>query len=171
MKLIKPSLKYKESYLEALDEFNNNNITGFWHLFEDFRNIEKYLAQCELYSQGERLPKLLVPASTFWFIDNNEFIGHTNIRHELNGYLEKTGGHIGYHIRPSQWKKGYGTKILELALNESIKLGLKEVLITANEVNIASWKIIEKNGGVLVNTIEVKGEDSPIRRYRVNISK
>jgi predicted acetyltransferase len=44
---------------------------------------------------------------------------------------------------------GYGTAILTLALPAARALGLARVLVTCDEDNLASHKIIERNGGLL----------------------
>ena len=59
--------------------------------------------------------------------------------------------------------KGYGTKILELALDEAKKLGIEKALLTCEDDNINSAKVIEKNGGVLEN--KVTGDRKLKRRY------
>ena len=65
-------------------------------------------------ASGELLPK--VPFSLLWLAEGDEFIGEVSIRHELNRYLREEGGHIGYGIRPSRQRQGYGRLILALAL-------------------------------------------------------
>src|SRR6185295_6761440 len=71
-----------------------------------------------------------VRESTFWLIEEGEFIGRVSIRHTLNPRLEKLGGHIGYEIRPTMRRRGYGTLILSLALPETLKLGIRRALVT-----------------------------------------
>ena len=84
----------------------------------------------------------------------------------------KYGGHIGYSIRPTERNKGYSKINLYLALEKCQKLGLKEILITANDDNIASYKTIEAFGGELKNKIKNKETNNiPIRRYFINVEK
>jgi len=65
---------------------------------------------------------------------------------------------------------GYGGKTLELGLLEAKKLGLDKVLLTCDDNNIASWKMIEKNGGVLEDKIDnIKDKNKIVRRYWINI--
>ena len=52
-------------------------------------------------------------------------------------------GHIGYDIAPSFRGRGYGKQMLKFALIEAKKLGITKVLITANEDNYASRRVIE----------------------------
>ena len=58
------------------------------------------------------------------------------------------GGHIGYSIRPSYRRRGYGHRILQLALEKCGDLGMERVLVTCDEDNAASRRIIEANGFV-----------------------
>ena len=77
------------------------------------------------------------------------------------------GGHIGYGVRYSEWNRGYGTKMLGLALEKAKELHLSLVLITCNDDNLASARVMEKNGFVLGDKIivSVDGEDYLTRRY------
>lgn len=160
MELILPSVEYKASYIAAVKEFHAKqdgppmarHYVGLSvpELEADFEN---YVEKKKSESHGENLPEGWVPATTYWLIDNGEYIGGVAIRHELNENLKKFGGHIGYDIRPSQRGKGYGSKILELALPKAKELGITKVLVTCDATNIGSRKIIEKNGGVLENQV------------------
>ena len=111
-----------------------------------------------------------VPDSTFFLLDEerNILLGAVNIRHYLNDYLLKYGGHIGDGIRPSERNKGYATEMIRLALQECVKLGIRKVLIICDKSNIASAKTIIKNGGILENEIvDEKGRIE--QRYWINI--
>jgi predicted acetyltransferase len=85
----------------------------------------------------------------------------------LNEVLEKEGGHIGYDIRPSMRRKGYGTEILKLSLPIAKQIGLNRVMLTCDDNNIASWKIMEKNGAVIDEKYDYKGRYK--RRYWIDI--
>ena len=63
--------------------------------------------------------------------------------------LRDFGGHVGYGVRPSERGKGYATRMLVMALDKARQLGLKRVLITCDKDNLASARVIQKNGGVL----------------------
>ena len=106
-----------------------------------------------------------VPETIFWLIGDGQFIGRTSLRHSLNPKLLQFGGHIGYEIRPTQRRKGYGKLILRLALEQARAIGLTRVLVTCDDTNIGSAKIIEYNGGVLENTVLLAGDSVSTRRY------
>jgi predicted acetyltransferase len=91
-----------------------------------------------------------------WLIDDETYLGQVSIRPELStGYLMTYGGHIGYSIRPSSRRRGYGTEILALALAASREMNLKRVLVTCDSDNAASRKIIEHNGGIFESTMQM----------------
>ncbi|MEI6222765.1 MAG: GNAT family N-acetyltransferase [bacterium] len=164
MFLSEPSVVYKYSFLAAVEEFQGEERTldfiteGLEDNFEAF-----VLGMCER-AEGKHLPPGYVPESVFWLIDNDVFIGRVSIRHELSDFLYWEGGHIGYAIRPSARLKGYGKKILELALPEAKKLGILKVLVTCDDDNVGSRKIIEANGGVFENA--VPSSSRPVNKLR-----
>ncbi len=163
LRLIKPTAKYKKSFIEAMKEFHREEIKNDTDIKKLENNFVEFVKKMRDYEKGKNLPKGYVPASYYWLVDNLEFIGETTIRHRLTEALKKEGGHIGYGIRPTKRKRGYGTKILALALQKAKKLGIKKVLITCDDDNIGSWKIIEANGGILQDKIRYKGKLK--RRY------
>lgn len=170
MELIRPSKKYEKSWLQAIEEFRRDPKTiKLWEASGDINNIDDLARDAELRSKGEKLPPGWVPYDLYWAIDKNEFVGIVSIRHELNDYLKQFGGHIGAEVVPSKRRLGYGQKILELSLQKARELGLGKVLVTSFENNIASWKIIEKNGGKLEDKIKAAGESDVTRRYWINL--
>jgi predicted acetyltransferase len=160
MQLIRPTIDYQDSFLEALKEFQSegrNLDLNFDDLSADFEGYTDHLLGL---SDGKNLKPEYVPETVFWLVDDGVYIGKVAIRHNLTESLMRVGGHIGYEIRPTKRMQGYGSKILELAIPEAKKLNLEKVLITCDETNIGSRKIIENNGGVLEN-IEEQEEGKP----------
>ncbi|MBM3278293.1 MAG: GNAT family N-acetyltransferase [Candidatus Handelsmanbacteria bacterium] len=99
-------------------------------------------------ASDDALPRGWQQDQVFWLIGGGQYLGQTSIRPHLSSrYLLTYGGHIGYSIRPSRRRQGYGTRILALALEEARRLGLQRVLITCNSDNLPSKRIIEQNGG------------------------
>lgn len=89
----------------------------------------------------------------------------------LNDYLLKFGGHIGYAVRQSKRNRGYATEILSLGLKKAKELGFNKVLITVDEENIASEKVIIKNNGKLENIVFDAEENVNVKRYWIGINK
>jgi predicted acetyltransferase len=168
MELVLPTEQYQDSFIAAVREFQaggDTNERGKRYKQFIIADLEQHFAEFvekELsHARGENLPEGYVPETTLWLIDNNEFIGRVGIRHTLTEHLLQVGGHIGYDIRPGMRMRGYGSKILGLALPYATKLGIDKVLVTCDTSNIGSRKIIERNGGVLENRISdpAKGID------------
>ncbi|HTR18604.1 MAG TPA: GNAT family N-acetyltransferase [Candidatus Paceibacterota bacterium] len=177
MKLVLPDTKYKDSFIQAVKEFQGENDythRNRWYrklsILELEADFDGFVARELSHSRGENLSEGYVPMTEYWLIDGKEFIGHATLRHRLNDKLMQIGGHIGYDIRPSMRGKGYGNKILELALKKAKELGIKRVLVTSDERNIASRKIIEKNGGVLENQIPNPEMGYDALRFWIDIS-
>lgn len=59
-------------------------------------------------------------------------------------------GHVGYSILPCFRGKGYASAALAAMLKEAGALGLPHLTITCDATNEASRRVIEKNGGRLV---------------------
>lgn len=171
-KLIYPSPKYKDSYLEAVREYQAEGLEAYAELDvnELEAGIEAYTDRLRGESYGLNLPDGYVSHTTYWLIETDEYIGTVDIRHKLTEHLEKIGGHIGYQIRPSKRRMGYGEQILKLSLPKAKMLGLEKVLVTCDETNIGSKKIIEANGGKLED-IQEQGPDLPRKlRYWIDLS-
>ncbi|AKM82471.1 TPA: GNAT family acetyltransferase [Candidatus Berkelbacteria bacterium] len=174
LELVAPSKKYKKSFLEASEEYKNTDSgQGIDQSMKEICSeidFNKFVEEKIDHSKGINIANGYVPASEFWLIEGDEFIGRTSIRHSLNENLKKIGGHIGYTIRPSRRKMGYGTKILQLSLPKAKELGIDKALLTCDKDNIGSAKIIEKNGGVLENELEQSEGKPPKLRYWINFN-
>lgn len=98
---------------------------------------------------GTQVPRL--PGFVLWMWDG-EFCGSINFRwqpgtSELPAHVL---GHIGYAVVP--WKRGHGyaKEALRGMLAKAQAEGLDSVLVTTDPDNLASKRVIEANGGVLV---------------------
>lgn len=163
MFLTLPSTEYQESYIAALEEFRAEGSQEGLNLEKAKSNLPGLALKLREESEGKGLPEGWVPRTLYWLIDADEYIGEVSIRHYLNDSLRKIGGHIGYVIRPSKRRQGYGKKILELALPKAKELGIERALLTCIASNIASKKIIESAGGVFER--EAPGENGPRHYY------
>ena len=102
-----------------------------------------------LLPDGSSVPRL--PGYVRWIWDG-EFCGSIGFRWqpgttELPAYCL---GHIGYSIVPWKRGRGYASRALKLLLLEVREEGLPHVDITTDADNLASQRVIEVNGGRLV---------------------
>lgn len=116
--------------------------------------FRSYLKSCIQMSQGRRLPVHFVPQNVYWLYVQGWPVGIGKLRHALTDALRELGGHIGYAIHPEARRRGYGTIMLRLLLAEARRFGLREVLLTCDEDNTASRRVIQKNGGRLTGTAD-----------------
>lgn len=111
--------------------------------------FKSYLARKVDMSRGIELGPHLVPQTTYWLYSDSCPVGYGKLRLYLNEDLRKTGGHIGYCIRPAARGKGYGSILLSQLLKKAKEKNIPRVLLTCLETNAASKGVIENNGGML----------------------
>ena len=115
-----------------------------------FDEFSKYLEK-EINRKYNKVTFDDTPTISYIMYDNNKPIGLICLRTEIDDNWMKWSGNFYYKIRLSERKKGYGTKILTLALDEFKKMGFKEVYGQSSNGNIGSAKVIENNGGILLD--------------------
>ncbi|WP_379128578.1 GNAT family N-acetyltransferase [Paenibacillus sp. sgz500958] len=150
VRLVKPSMKLKEQYLDFYEEWIHSGEEMVpWVIKRDpsdFEDMLKFLGNTET---AVDLPEGWVPSTTSWLVDSDDnVVGAVNIRHSLNNELMNRGGHIGYGIRPSARRRGYATELLKQSLQITKELGISRVLVVCDAVNIASERTIRNNGGI-----------------------
>lgn len=132
-------------------------------------DFESYV--CALLERENNPPEGFVKDTVYWAKSENEIVGRIAIRHELNEFLSKIGGHIGYIVRPSWRGKGIATEMLRQLLLTETATSIQKLLLTCDETNIASEKTILKNGGVFESFVEM-GENKPRKkRFWIQLKK
>lgn len=154
--LVKPS---EISARETIDYREEHFANGEMHmhgssLLGQAPSYEDWLEQVQRNVSEETVNPDWVISSTFFAVRRSDrrVIGMVDIRHTLNDFLREYGGHIGYGVRPSERRKGYGTQILEQALAYCALIGRERVMLACYSDNPASRKIIIKCGGKLEKT-------------------
>jgi len=99
---------------------------------------------------------------------SDEIVGRTSIRHSLNEFLKREGGHIGFAVRSDHRRRGYATEILRQSLVIARSVGVEHVLVTCDDDNAASARVIERCGGTLDTLVESSTGGAPVRRYWID---
>lgn len=166
-KLVYPDIthhKLMEKYLQ--ETFDHGELfvngDGGCHRYDDYMQWLKKEKQNHL---GINLDQGWVPGTTYFYLDNNKILGTINIRHCLNEFLLKKGGHIGYSVLPSQRQKGHATAMLNEAIKICKRWDIYPILITCDKDNVASRKTIEKCGGKLENEYYEEETKKTILRF------
>lgn len=155
---------YRQAFLERGDSMDG---TGSLRRREDPAD---WIADNELCSRQETVPKNFVPATQLVCLNKEgKIVGMIQVRHALNDYLAKYGGHIGYSVHPDERCKGYASQMLSDVLPYCREIGLERVLVTCDTVNEGSRRTIIRNGGVYENTVHEPGEDVDIERYWISL--
>ena len=169
IKLVEPSIALKSEFLDLLDDQQQAGEVFFDPALPR-KDFAAYLRELTQMSVGIDLPAGVVPMSTYWMVWSDQTIlGVSKLRHHLTPTLEIHGGHIGYYIRPSQRKQGFGSLLLALTLEKAQAWGINPVRITCNTDNIGSARIIEKNGGVLSGQMVYRGTGRQISQYWIEL--
>ncbi|WP_336018556.1 GNAT family N-acetyltransferase [Fusobacterium polymorphum] len=160
--LVKPDLSYADEIIKYKEESLKKNplINGAAGL-NNFSSIEDWLEELKKRSSEATVPEGLVPSSTYLGVreKDNYIIGMIDIRHYLNDFLKQFGGNIGYGVRKTEKNKGYAKQMLKLALEKCKELKIKKVLITCDEDNIASEKVILSANVKLEDIRNIDGEN------------
>ncbi len=168
--LVKPDLSYADEIIKYKEESLAESpvINGSAGL-DRFSSIEVWLEELKKRSCEDTVPKGLVPSSTYLGIreKDNYIVGMIDIRHYLNEYLTQVGGHIGYGVRKTERNKGYAKQMLKLALKKCKELKIKKVLITCDEDNIASEKVILSANAKLEDIRNIDGENK--KRFWIDL--
>lgn len=168
--LVKPNLSYADEIIKYKEESLAESpiINGSAGL-DRFSSIEVWLEELKKRSCEDTVPKGLVPSSTYLAVreKDNYIVGMIDIRHYLNEYLTQVGGHIGYGVRKTERNKGYAKQMLKLALEKCKELKIKKVLITCDEDNIASEKVILSANAKLEDIRNVDGENK--KRFWIDL--
>jgi predicted acetyltransferase len=166
--LVAPHVRYEASVRAALEEFAAEGREEELGGLEHYAAFVSYVEALHALARGDGLPREWVAGSTFWLVEDDEFVGKVDVRHVLNDALRRRGGHVGYAIRPSMRRRGRGMSALTLVLPECVRLGLDRVLVTCDATNEASRMIIERNGGRLEDAVQAEGRDVPTLRYWID---
>ncbi len=158
----------EKAFYEAYNEFD---LDGDFDLVPHYRvgmSFKELLVIIEDQEKGQNLPEGYVPSTFLFSFIGSKLIARVMIRHQLNDFLRTVGGHVGYGVVPSERRRGYATQMLQASLNEARSLGIERVLVTCDDHNIASRRIIEKAEGEFEGISKQKGELPDKRLYWIS---
>lgn len=154
---------------EAISAHRELAQDGFEFLlgYADGMNWSDYLKVLENEHLNRDLPEGRVQATFLVAESEGSIVGRTSIRHSLNEFLFNYAGHIGYGVRPKFRRQGIATEILKQSLEIIRDIGVSDILMTCDDDNLGSAKVIEFHGGVLENRVDFHGVIK--RRYWISL--
>lgn len=96
------------------------------------------------------------PGYGFWAAvekSSGDFLGWFHFRPQPGDDARLDEPELGYRLRKSAWGKGYGTEGSRALIRKGFaELGVRRVVASTDALNIASRRVMEKCGMVLVRT-------------------
>ena len=174
MKLIEPTIEFDKQIREYRKEFfvYGDPLEGATRL-KQFDDPQDWIEFLNKLKDPSTVPQGRVQLTQYMLVreEDQKIVGMINIRHNLNDYLERYGGHIGASIAPSERNKGYATQMLKMALSKCRALGIDKVLVTCNSDNEGSRRLILKNGGIYESVVYDTDEGVYVERYWIDLSE
>ena len=172
MRLIEPTMEYSEQIRAYRQEFldSGDSMDGTGGL-KNFDDPQEWIDFLEKHKDPKTVPEGRVPSTQLIFVrdEDQKIVGMIDIRHYLNEYLRKFGGHIGYSVALSERRKGYATQMLKATLPMCRELGIDKVLITCIKENEGSRRTILNNGGIYESTVYEPGEKTELEKYWITL--
>ena len=182
MNLVWPSLDYLPGYVDALKRgWSADNLRPEAAIKEALDEIARdpvafVVSKVDLEGKGSPVtlpdgsiaPR--IPGYNRWMWDG-EFCGSIGFRWQpgTEALPPHCLGHIGYSVVPWKQRRGYATRAVSEVLEDARTRGLRYVEIDTTPENVASQRVIESNGGVLIEkfiTLPSLGGSEELR-YRI----
>ena len=155
-------------FKSAIAEFKTEALSFQFVLgYDESIPFTAWIERLKMWLSGEGLPN--VPNTFLVGVVDGEIVGRVSIRHYLDNFLRKVGGHVGYGVVPKYRHRGYATEILRQSLPVCLSLGIDRILLTCDVENVGSQKVIERCGGIFENTIDNPQTKGKERRYWIDI--
>ena len=153
------------AFFEGMKLWSEKDLGWYTFSWKPGMSYQDMLTILEDECVGRNIAAGRVPHTMLYAFLDGKIIGRVSIRHELNDFLLRRGGNIGYSVAESFRRKGFATELMRAGMDYCQTLGLSKILVTCDDENEASWRIIEKFDATLENKFIDETENKTIRRY------
>lgn len=171
LRLIPPSLEYANEISAFRQEFieHGGYMDGSLSL-RYMEDVRVWLDQVETFSSAETCPKACSPVTQYLYVREHDrkVIGAINIKLSMTDDIALFG-HIGYSVCPSERRKGYATSMLRDVLPMCRMQGFGEIIVSCFLTNIASRKVILRNGVEYESSVIIPGSGNELERYKITL--
>lgn len=155
----------KQAFLDGLHEWVGESTHWYSFVWKNGLSFEEMLEVLRKEAAGIDLAPGRVPHTMLYGFLDGAIVGRVSVRHMLNDHLRKRGGHLGYAVARRFRGNGHATEMVRQALEFCHAMGMRSIMVTCADVNIPSWKIVEKFGGKLQDRAWDEEDEEMIRRY------
>lgn len=168
--LVKPALSDRQQLTAAIAQWRADGSKIHPGLLRQLKDdYSQWLDLLDRWERGDGIGEA-VPQTLFLLKDpENRILGAAALRPYLNKTNILDGGHLGYGIFPAYRGRGLGNVLLKLSLEKLRAMGVQRVLVTCDDQNLLSRKVIQRGGGILENIV-LDEEGVPVRRYWIDNS-
>ena len=182
LELVTPSVEHLPSYVAALERgWSADTKRAAEAAREELERIQasaasfiEFMTDRDAKGPPVKLPDgssvSRLPGFLKWLWDG-EFCGSIGLRWQkgTTALPPHCLGHIGYAVVPWKRRRGYAKLALALMLPEARSEGLPFVEVTTDPENLASQRVIEANGGQLLERFVKPSQfgSTPGLRYRI----
>ncbi len=171
LRLVRPDASYAKEVMSYREEMllAGSSMDGCG-ILRRCENPADWFRCNELYANAATVPKDKVQSTQFVLTDETGRIyGMLQVRHELNEYLKRYAGHIGYSVRPTERRKGYARQMLRKALVFCREIGLEKVMVACLVENEGSRRTILSCGGVFDKKVYEPHEEEWLEQYWITL--
>ncbi len=172
MKLIVPTIEIErqiEAFRQELIDIDGDKF-GLLSL-KRADSIRAWLNRVEAMSKVETCPEKALLQKHYLYVreEDNRVFGLIQIRYDLNAFLKKYAGHLGFSVRPLERCKGHGSKMLAASFPICKALGIEKALLVCYADNEASRRTIVKSGGIFEERLPNPYDEGEVERYRIDL--
>ena len=131
-------------------------------------DYEPFVRMCTAHAHGEHLPRGISTYTRYFLVDSAGTVyAQGDVRHRPTKELTLYSGYLGYGVLPSWRENGFGTLMCGLLIRRARVFYPNGIIITCKTENVPSSKIIEHNGGRLLDIRYWGKQNAFMKRYEV----